>query len=220
MHKATCPFCIEQSHPEALSQLLEVEWPFEDRLIYADAQAFLIPGLAPQLYPYLLLLPRRHEISWTHLTDEEHNAFSQILRRLLNKGPLAGERCIVAEHGGIFTKGSCMEHCHLHVLPDVVDVKSLMSTAPNPREFSGERLKANTPYVMAAHFDGSKYSGYVSEAECSVHQFLRVRLAECLSLDWWDWRERKNTQWMIKALEEYRGFSERAATSIVADETS
>lgn len=207
MIEPTCPFCMEQSHPDLLAKLLEVDWPLEHRTIHANEHVLIIPGLAPQIYPYALVLPRKHVISWTELTVTEHNSLVSGLKWLLSTKPFAGKGLLVAEHGGVFPSGSCMEHCHLHITKPICSPAAIMKGIANATPYIGERLRCNVPYVMAAHFDGEIFKGFYVEETCGGNQFYRRMLAEAVSANWWDWRERRNTEWMLRLISEVGGLA-------------
>lgn len=182
-------------------------------MIWEDNKVLAIPGLAPQVYPYVLILPKRHVISWTQMDEDENESFIESLHWLMSRGPLIGDNLLIAEHSGIFPEGSCMEHCHLHVVKALCSVDLIFGDEFDTIPFTGNRLKCCIPYVMAAIFNGREFIGKFVENSCGGNQFFRRKLADCCGINWWNWQDRKNSEWMIQLYNEYNDITKKSSTN-------
>src|SRR5687768_11357291 len=66
-----CPFCLEIVDLSYSANFLPVNWPFRGRVLSEDENAIALAGYGPQIYPYALVLPRRHVHSLAETTAEE-----------------------------------------------------------------------------------------------------------------------------------------------------
>lgn len=97
-----CPFCVRAPH---------------ERLETTDS-TFLTYALAPYHKHHLLVVPERHVVSFTDLTEPEHLAIAAMLERgvrLLNS--LGYENNTVLVRDGDAT-GKSVGHLHYHIIPN------------------------------------------------------------------------------------------------------
>src|SRR4051812_7884210 len=112
-----CPFCLEMADARYGRALLGDRWPFDDRVLLRANEAWAIAGIAPQVYPYVLIITRRHITSIAESDYQERKSILDLLDGLLELKLFASSELIVFEHGGkVGNRCSCLEHCHLHII--------------------------------------------------------------------------------------------------------
>ena len=55
-----CYFCEGGKDFSIVKKKYGEQWPFENEVVFHDENVFAIVGAAPQVIPYVLILPYRH----------------------------------------------------------------------------------------------------------------------------------------------------------------
>jgi diadenosine tetraphosphate (Ap4A) HIT family hydrolase len=201
----SCPFCTELMNPAAFRRV-QHDWPFDSRIVHINEKAFVIPGVGPQVYPYLLVLTRRHIVSLATTTPVERRKLIAALDWLLQSGVYPSSSLTVFEHGGCGgnDSASCVDHAHMHVIDGTHDLPSLFRarTETAPAEFSGDvSLPDVERYVFVGRYaGGGTIHGAVSEA-VFPKQFCRRLLATLVGGPW-NWRLKMHEEWVTKLVRE------------------
>src|SRR5947209_6139161 len=118
-----CIFCLEARSPESANGFLGASWPYNGRVIVSNDFMYAVPGYGPQVFPYVLVISRRHFDSLARSTRPERIAIIDILEHLRTMPMFSTSRLCVFEHGGCTTDThSCLEHFHLHVVDASIDL--------------------------------------------------------------------------------------------------
>ena len=193
-----CPFCLELAHPPYARALLGDSWPFADRLLFASDDAVALAGYGPQVFPYALVLTRRHIVSTAETHAREREALLQCLSYLYGLKAFPGKSLTVFEHGGVDSdRCGCLEHCHLHVIDGRYDaVAWLRDDEPDCREVClsvTERWQVQGRYIFAGVYaDNHEVRGVLAQPDDVPRQYFRQLLARQLGERCWNWREGMN----------------------------
>lgn len=182
------------------------DWPFPSRIVHLNRRAFVIPGVGPQVYPYLLVLTRRHTLALASATREERRDLIAALDWLLQTGIYSSSSLTVFEHGGCGgnDSASCVDHAHLHVVDGQFDIHTLFAAQATT---SSTAVSSETPlqnlerYVFAGTYDGSGIiNGRIAEGTFPKQYFRRL-LANIVGGPW-NWRLKMHEEWVLQAVAE------------------
>ena len=209
----TCPFCRELANPRYGCVLLGEDWPFEDRILAQEAEAFAIAGYGPQVFPYALVLTNRHISCLGQSSDGERASLLGCLDSLLELSVFSSGRLSVFEHGGRGKNAcSCLEHCHLHVIDGQYPaIEWLRDEEDVHRQVTLEvsaKFEAAEPYIFAGGYDGQTLDGIIAHPEDRWPQYFRHVLASRLGHRRWDWREGMNRDYMVQLVTAAKHFRE------------
>ena len=70
-----CIFCEEIKNPRLVKKVFGQSFKYNSRIIYSDKNILAIPGYGPQVYPYILIMTRRHIASFLNITIDERRSF-------------------------------------------------------------------------------------------------------------------------------------------------
>ena len=213
-----CPFCIELAEPAYCKSVFDGYWPYPDRIIATAGTATAIAALAPQVYPYALILTKRHIRSLAQNTAEERTDVIACLNQIL---PLFGSSTLsLFEHGdcGRHYRSACIAHCHLHIIDGRFPIEKWMRVEyPEAQSVSFDPKAAwgnAAPYLFAGRYcTASGITGSMAPADDSSSQYFRRLIARNLGLDWWNWRERRNGAWMLRLVRDARRLSSECLLS-------
>jgi diadenosine tetraphosphate (Ap4A) HIT family hydrolase len=198
-----CLFCVESQIPENARTFLSDEWPFENRLIYADDLTYAVPGYSPQIYPYALVLPRRHVFSMLSTSPDERVSIIACLSALTRLPAYQASPLYVFEHGGCTREAhgnSCLEHAHFHVISNRVNIFSRFVQEHDVRPFSfeptGEALLVER-YLFAGVFTSQRVDGFLVPTHVPERQYFRRIIASEIGDPRWNWRLGINEHLML-----------------------
>ena len=207
-----CVFCSELRAPSFIHSVLQTPWPYPDRVLFSMDTVVAIPGLGPLVYPYVLLVTRRHISSVSETLPEERSDMLRSLRLLEASGIFPSGEISVFEHGGCGRgTSSCIDHCHLHLVDNIYSLQETLS-----REHSTQPavVSASTTicergnYLFAGTFEGSRITGAYATCAYEPSQYFRRHLAEKRGQGYWNWRMQMNSHWMSKAMEAFRAYKD------------
>lgn len=203
-----CEFCLEILHPEYINLILPRPWPYKGRVLLSNDEFIAVPGLGPQVFPYVLVISRRHFVSLTASSAAERAALFLILSQLLDIGLFPSRKLCLFEHGGCCSKAfsGCIDHFHLHVIDGKFDLSSPLcedyETANVTVTPAGAFDPSSGRYLFTGFFcGGNVIKGWVAQPAEHESQYFRRRLADVLGDRWWNWRTGMNFHWMIRTME-------------------
>jgi len=215
--KQACYFCDEIQNPALIKKLLGSSFSHNDRILYSSEHVVAIPGYGPQVYPYILILTKRHISSFLEATSIEKREIFQCLDWLLDIGIYSSSKLCVFEHGGdILTSCSCVDHCHLHVISSDVGLYEKVDWGKD--EINCEIDATTTLDDVESYLLLGTYEHKANRINAKLnlredireHQYFRRRIAQILSEDLWSWKSGMNYKWIdrlvgdIKRLEANR----------------
>ena len=190
-----CPFCaeLEQTGVSIFAEMSRERLP--SRVLYEDDEFVVMPPIGQFIEGGLLLLSRRHMLSFACLPRElfprlEH--LLTVIRRELKA--LYGVSPLIFEHGPAPEKSKgvcCVDHAHLNIFPARVAVHPHLTQRMNfPLSTLEElaRLKqAEFGYLFVQENDGSRR---VYDGRMAPTQLVRRIITSQLGLSQrWHWRE-------------------------------
>lgn len=115
-----CPFCTDKN--------------IKERLIVQNKYVWVFPTNIPIVPMHTLITPARHVSRMTELTDEEHTAMFEMVKRLSEAFAkhFEAEGFNYAWNEGRLS-GQSIEHLHLHILPRKTGDSGV--TEYDPRKF-------------------------------------------------------------------------------------
>jgi diadenosine tetraphosphate (Ap4A) HIT family hydrolase len=190
----------------SLFREVQHDWPFPSRIVHLNRRAFVIPGVGPQVYPYFLVLTRRHTLALASATPDERRDLIAALDWLLHTGIYPSSSLTVFEHGGCggADSASCVDHAHLHVVDGKFDIQAPFAAQATtaPTVLSSEMpLPPMERYVFAGTYDGSGViNGRIAEG-AFPKQFFRRLLGNIVGGPW-NWRLKMHEEWVLQAVAE------------------
>ena len=200
-----CPFCVElEGGGESIFAEM-IRDRLDSRVVYQDDDFVLMPPLGEFIEGGLLLLSRRHVLSFAHLPTALLDRLERLLmvigRELTTRW---GVPPLVFEHGPApdHSKGvCCVDHAHLNIFPARVAVHPHLVQRMNLRIHSlGELTKlrdAEFGYLFVQENDGSRraYDGQLAPTQLVRH----IVTSQLGFPERWHWRD-------------YPGYDELVAT--------
>ena len=198
-----CVFCREGREPGSANLFLPPEWPCNGRVLFATDSLFMIPGYGPQVFPYILLVTKRHITSLAQANREERHDILSTLKCLRGCQSLGVESLFVFEHAGCQNIDSCIEHFHLHIIDGRHDLTAAFKDhSVYVTELTEFTELPSSSYLMALKVEkGGIGPLIISKTAEKRDQFFRRALAEKIGRDVWDWRSGMNPHLMLKLME-------------------
>lgn len=186
-----CPFCEE--HKLELHE--RVGYTKEEALIYEDENVYAIPDLSPVSNGHYLIVPHKHYHSFSSCPEQVFHSLRKALLFIITEIYCSTE-VTVFEHGAVFegTGGSSIDHAHMHILLDEIDLVSQIDKEHlyiEKMPFTKENflsMKGKQPYILVGN---KKYGLYLFTVDETLpSQYLRKVSAECLnSTINYNWRQ-------------------------------
>ncbi len=177
-----------------------------DCRIAASSRNFVIMPSLGQIVPgYVIILPKRHEISLARLTLGELRELGDVVdhvRSILGNHYSAP---VLFEHGmkSVDSNNGCgVYHAHLHAAP-LADSVGLIDSSRFRRISGLEGLLdfAETSYL---YFADQKGSHFVKMIEKLPSQWMRRALASAVGVQDWDWRQTGQEDELVETLRRVR----------------
>ena len=195
---STCVFCREAKDPASCREFLPNHWPYSHRTLWSDDHVFIVPGYGPQVFPYALVLTKRHLTAWSQLDETELASVTAGLTFLAGHEAFGGGGSVfLFEHAGDRSMHSCIDHFHLHVLK--TEHSDLGSAIAGRAKVTTEpaQLPRDVAYFACATFNrGTSFDIAWRPHHEKCDQFFRRKLAHKLGHESWDWRLGQNMDFM------------------------
>lgn len=159
-------------------------------VLASDDDWVLVPTVGMFLPGYLLLVTRNHLPSLAHLEPTRLAALEQAIAHLTESlAPVFGEY-LLFEHGVAAgfdrTKGTCVDHAHLHLIPAGRVAERVASRLGGPAELAV--LSELRPYADRGYALLRRPLGWWVWAEPHLaSQWIRRTTASLLGIEHWDW---------------------------------
>jgi diadenosine tetraphosphate (Ap4A) HIT family hydrolase len=209
-----CDFCKELNSKDNLYWKVAEKYNLpQNRTIFNGQHWVIWPTIGAIVPGYVMIISKRHHLSLRDCDKEEILELEKLLkytRKILRD--IYRYPCIAFEHGSgcnIGIKSSCIEHCHLHVLPLKEDVYNRI----NLKKFEIESIKSlhelskggvqSPSYLL---YENHKEEFFVMHADVYVSQYFRQLIAISEGVpEKWDWRHNyfiENIERTIKEVSE------------------
>lgn len=170
----------------------------KNRMVYEGENWVIWPTIGAIVPGYVLIVSKRHRLSIMDCNREEIVELDWLIKRIRSiLENIYHYPCIAFEHGGgcgLEGKPSCIDHCHLHVLPLKEDIYYRMNT--KKMQISVEPIKSlsimqngerqHSPYLL---YQNHEEQFFVMHANIYISQYFRqlIALSEGVS-EKWNWR--------------------------------
>lgn len=206
----SCDFCAELIDPTYPKRNILPEWQWKDRFLLSSPEWVAIPGYSPQVYPYVLIVAKRHFERLCSATQAERVDLIALLNELRRTPPFIGRQIVLFEHAGCAGKHSaaCIDHCHLHVIVDMIGIISAFihqKQTHAARISRDETLRSAGRYLFAGILQENEIRGFQSEIDVGERQYFRRLIAELVGQDLWNWRIGFNRPYMERLMAAVRG---------------
>jgi diadenosine tetraphosphate (Ap4A) HIT family hydrolase len=190
-----CPFCaeLEGNSSSIFSEMIDGR--LASRVVYEDEDFVVMPPLGEFMQGGLLLLTRRHFLSFAHLPCPLYARLERLLAAVSRELTARyGTAPLVFEHGPApeRSKGKCcVDHAHLNIFPARVSVHPHLRQRmhlPLARLEDLSRLRlAEFGYLLVQENDGSRR---VYDAQLVPTQWVRRIVTAQLGIpERWHWRD-------------------------------
>lgn len=185
-----------------------------EHIVFASEYFYVVPGKGAFFDGYLMVVPKRHVMSFAQLNDEESEEFYQILNdlRMILKEiygkPVFAFECGSGEDGGGKHETSIV-HAHFHLAPTEMPVlKSVRESGLNPALIEKEELRKYSHYPYIIYLDQEDNWYIVGSRDIYFpRQHPRQILAEYMGCyDIYNWRTHPFMERMDVIAEEFRQF--------------
>jgi ATP adenylyltransferase len=187
-----------------------------NKVLFESENFIVIPSLGSLVKGWLLIVPKRHVLSFSYLPSDLYLELEVLVQRLgliLEKefGPIT-----IFEHGSSMRNspvGCGVDYAHLHVVPININLIEELEANFNYEfdwnvVYNFESLKkyaiSDIPYLYVKSIDGSQF---VTTSEYIPSQLFRKVIANYLSIpdefDWKKFHKIENIQETIKILSKY-----------------
>lgn len=204
-----CYFCKVGKNFSVAKTKLGEQWPFENDVVYYDEAVFAVVGSAPQVIPYILILPYRHIFSLSQMNEYEWYHFIKCLHYLQDNGGFGHELCFF-EHGGRATGGaSSIDHCHIHVIDEKIKFYDnyIFDDYTFYEKISSVSMLNNMEhYLLIGKFQSKNNINIKisNNQNATESQFFRKKLAEHIGSKDWDWHIDNKINKMITIMEGFQ----------------
>jgi diadenosine tetraphosphate (Ap4A) HIT family hydrolase len=194
---ADCPFCAGQ---------LDKSTAMHDEVLFRDALLSVVPDRGALCPGHLLAASRLHVLSMAELGSSALERIGATLTRLCAAlTPEFGDY-FVFEHGtppDAGTRGACIDHAHVHLLPLEARMHDQMVSALNWKPITGYEQLARFRQTGYAYL-GIKGSHFVYPDPDIGSQWIRRQVGAALNRDDWDWALSHSHHDLQKTLESGR----------------
>ena len=201
-----CIFCLEANNPMLAKAFLGDSWPYESRVLFSNDHMYAVPGYGPEVFPYVLIISRRHFSSLSGASPLERAAIFDTIDGLRQIGVVSSGRVCVFEHGGCGPSQtqSCIDHFHLHLIDPVFDLCSFLE-----QDYEVERaivtrdqgLCARGRYLFTGIIDSEDtMNGVVAHPVETERQYFRKKISEVTGQSIWDWHCGMNPNLMLDVM--------------------
>lgn len=202
-----CIFCAEIDQPDIVKSVFGSYFRHKHRIIYADDNILAIPGYGPQVYPYILVLTKRHIPSFLGASKNEKESYFHFFDVLLKSSVYHSDSLCIFEHGGEENGGcSSITHCHVHVIEGDLGFYNYIDWEDRQQKISispQDEYKAPQNYLLIAEYREGKMTAKINTSPVNVHQYFRKCLSEIVDCEEWDWRTGINNElWIPKLIDE------------------
>lgn len=175
-----CPFCLRES--------------LEQRLILETKNLIIVSDAYPITRGHLLILSKKHLLSFGHASVEERSEVVELVRRIAESFSGLGCCLVFFEHGNMQENVSgkpSVDHAHIHIIPTNKRVETLFPANRMDMNFMNldNVVKKMAYYFFWDVFSGISFSGQDFEIES---QFIRRILSS--KSNGWNWRMERYQQ--------------------------
>jgi diadenosine tetraphosphate (Ap4A) HIT family hydrolase len=194
-----CPLCnaiLQNNDPKT-------NIPLENVILMESEHFVLMPCLGPLVKGQLLIVAKTHKLS---LSAHDRPTILDLKFFIKQIPKFDSGDIYIAEHGSTaeFSAGNCVDHTHLHWIPNLGDSLGLFDGYLSPLDIGNDLeniLKLREPYILEFNINGDMnvYSAYNVES-----QLIRKLISKKLKIRDWNWRSHPNRNLIIETVEQWK----------------
>jgi diadenosine tetraphosphate (Ap4A) HIT family hydrolase len=208
-----CPFCNEIANPKYYRAAVNTAWKYDSRIMIDVGKAVVVPDHGPLVYPYALVIPKCHSISYAETEYSFQRAMNSCLYALSSHEAFGGSLCVFEHGSGGEGRGcQCISHCHLHVVRLDYPIESWLGKdfpeAKSSYLLNDVSALRGKNYLWAGRYfwRSNELQGYVvKNDECGTSQYFRRLIAAYTNQRDYDWRSGMNPEFIEKLYLEFQG---------------
>ncbi|MCL2801498.1 MAG: HIT domain-containing protein [Treponema sp.] len=195
-----CIFCDEIKNPKLAKQLLGEEFQYEDRVLYSDDYVLALAGYGPQVFPYVLVLTKRHINSFAKTSNIERAHVLDCLKWLVKCRIFSSSKLCIFEHGGASISGSSsIDHFHLHVIDNSIGFFNSIDWKNDQVIYKiteKNMFEDYKNYLMIGIYENDCIEAKINMTNIKEPQYFRKKLALLLNSEQWDWKTGMNSNYI------------------------
>jgi inosine/xanthosine triphosphate pyrophosphatase family protein/diadenosine tetraphosphate (Ap4A) HIT family hydrolase len=206
-----CPFCaeLEESGQSIFAGMIHERLP--SRVLFEDDDFVVMPPIGQFIPGGLLVLSRRHILSFAYLPTKKFLKLEQLLKVIRRElKALYGVSPLIFEHGPAPERSKgvcCVDHAHLNIFPAQVTVHPhLIERMHFPLKTLPELCRLRTAefgYLFVEENDGSKHA---YDAQLVPTQLVRRIVTSQLGMPQrWHWRDYPGLDELVLTYETLQG---------------
>jgi len=214
-----CSFCDELSGTgdnnffDTFAKIDFAKAGLDNRIVAETDNFVLMPMVGPLVPIYLLLVSKKHYLSFAHMPVNLLQETENIIKKLFSV--FSDIACIPVffEHGPMSPNergACCSDHAHLHAVAIEADIKNdFEKKGLNKKKISSfleirNQLSAGCPYLFYQNQAREMYLVDASGVESQlIRKMLAVKIGAFSRLEWID---NRRTDWMIEVVKKIKPY--------------
>ena len=213
----SCSFCNEflnEKNNNFYKMYLQEEFEkngLYSRIIAKTKNFYILPMVGPLVPGYLLVVPKKHYVSFAFQTESELREAQLIVKTIREIFRKFYGTSVVFEHGALSScvkGGCCSDHAHLHIVAVDTDIIEQFSEKGfEVREIEGitslgTQKKRHRPYL---YYENQKDRAVIMDVGVIESQYIRKLIAKKMDvLDRALWNENYQIAWMIEIVKKLK----------------
>lgn len=169
-----------------------------ERPVVESPIGIAVPSIGAFVEGWLLVIPRRHVVALSDLTERERGEFHALMDEAHKLISRKYGRTVMFEHGpaGPARNAGCgVDHAHLHTVPLPLVLHETVKTDGDGRELqwrpadlpwdADAEHSARLDYFFVREADGT---AWIASTPAAPSQLLRRAIAEYVRTPTWDWK--------------------------------
>jgi diadenosine tetraphosphate (Ap4A) HIT family hydrolase len=180
-----------------------------DTVLRTTQNFAVLPAIGPLVIGHAMIVSRQHFTSLAAMPLFAITEYDSLVRQLLKFPSVSGD-LLEAEHGGTTgdSAGGCISHTHVNILPGLSNHSNIFDRQlPVLKSFTEltDIHELQYPYIMLRS-NGGQGTAFLARGLPS--QFIRLGLANALSLGRWDWRTSPEPEIIDQSIAFWEGASD------------
>lgn len=178
----------------------------------------VVPSLGSLVEGWLLIVPKRHYLSFGYLENELFSELNFLHNTVINSLEEIYKKGVISFENGTFNQGSCVgcgvDYAHIHYVPIEVDIRQLLDEFYSYNLNWGKvdsliRIKNSidnqAPYMF---IEDNSRNKYICEITLPHSQLIRKLIAKHIGLtEQFDWKQNYFEDIILKTIEKFKAYS-------------
>lgn len=214
-----CSFCDEltgigdNSFFDAFAKTEFAKVGLDNRIVAETENFVLMPMVGPLVPMYLLLVSKKHFLSFAHMPIDMLAEANRVMKKLCAVFSKTTCEPLFFEHGPMSANergACCSDHAHIHSVAIEADIKNdFEERGLTKRKISSffeikRQLISNCPYLFYQNQARGMYLADAPDVESQlIRKMLAVKIGALSRLEWIDDRR---TDWMIEVVKKIKPY--------------